>query len=126
MRVGFSSMIQRPNVKVWNGVQRDTKSKVKYMLVCFFGSMRTVHKEWVPADRLSINSTTQKFLEKLRKRVMRVRPNIAKNWFLHHDNAPAHAALSVAQFLTSKRITVMPQSPYSPDLTPCDFRLFQK
>ena len=34
-------------------------------------------------------------------------------------------AFSVAQFLTSKGITVMPQPPYSPDLEPCDF-LFQK
>jgi hypothetical protein len=57
---------------------------------------------------------------------MRVRPNIAKNWILHHDNAPARVALSVAQFLTSKRITVMPQSPHSPYLTPCDFHLFHK
>jgi hypothetical protein len=28
--------------------------------------------------------------------------------------------------LTSKGITVMPQPPYSPDLVPCDFALFQK
>jgi len=35
-------------------------------------------------------------------------------------------AFSVAQFLTSKGITVMPQPPYSPDLEPCDLFLFQK
>jgi len=35
-------------------------------------------------------------------------------------------AFSVAQFLTSKGITVMPQPPYSPDLEPCGFFLFQK
>jgi len=57
---------------------------------------------------------------------MRVRPNKAKNWILHHDNAPAHVVLSVAQCLTSKRIAMMPQSPYSPYITPCDLRLFQK
>jgi hypothetical protein len=55
---------------------------------------------------------------------MRLRPIIQKNW-IHHDNAPAHTALSVAQFLISK-CTVMPQPPYSPDLAPCDFLLFQK
>ena len=65
-------------------------------------------------------------LERLRKRVIRVRPNIATNWILHHDNAHAHAAFSVAQFLTPKGITVMPQPLYSPDLAPCDFFLFQK
>jgi transposase len=57
---------------------------------------------------------------------MRFRPNIAENWILRHDNAPTHTALSVAQILTSKRIAVLPQSPYSPDLTSCDFFLFQK
>jgi hypothetical protein len=39
---------------------------------------------------------------------------------------PVHAAFSVAQFLTSKGIMVMPQPSYSPDLAPCDFFLFQK
>ena len=30
------------------------------------------------------------------------------NWFLHHDNTPAHTSLFVWQFLTSKNITVIP------------------
>ena len=30
---------------------RMSKSKLKYMLVCFFDSMRIVHKEWVPAGQ---------------------------------------------------------------------------
>jgi hypothetical protein len=56
-RVGYSNLIQRPNIKVWNGMQRDhqgqrkhanPKSKEKCMVVCFFGSMGIVHKEWVP------------------------------------------------------------------------------
>ena len=96
-----------------------SKSKVKSALVCFFDSMGIVHKEWVSV------SYYKGILERLRKRVIRVRSNITTNWILHHDNVPAHAAFSVAQFLTSKGITVMPQPPYSPDLTPCDF-LFQK
>jgi len=59
-------------------------------------------------------------------RIIRVCPNITPNWVLHHDNAPAHAAFSVAQFLTPKGITVMPQPHCSPDLALCDFFLFQK
>jgi len=34
-------------------------------------------------------------LERLRKRVQRVRTDIADDWVLHHDNAPAHTALSI-------------------------------
>jgi len=56
---------------------------------------------------------------------MQVHPNIVKNWPCHH-NALAHSTLSVAPFLKSKCITVMPQPPYSPDLEPCESFLFQK
>ena len=100
-----------------------SKSKVKCLLVCFFDSMGIVHKEWGPAGH-TINITTKTFL-KDPERVIWIHPNIATNWILQHDNAPAHAAFSVAQFLTLKGITVMPQPPHSPDLTPCVF-LFQK
>ena len=45
---------------------------------------------------------------------------------LHHDNAPCHTAISVNEFLAKKRISVVPQPPYSPDLCPCDFFLLPK
>jgi transposase len=45
---------------------------------------------------------------------------------LHHDNAPCHTAISVNEFLAKKGISVVPQPPYSPDLSPCDFFLFLK
>jgi len=53
----------------------------------------------------------------------RKRPEIFanKSWILHHDNAPAHTALSVMQFLATKQITVLEHPAYSPDLAPSDF-----
>ena len=45
-------------------------------------------------------------------------------WWLHHDNAPAHKALNVKQFLTKNSMTQLLRPPYSPDLAPCDFFLF--
>jgi len=45
---------------------------------------------------------------------------------LHHDNAPAHASLFTREFFTKHETTVVPQPPYSPDLTPADFFLFPK
>jgi len=48
----------------------------------------------------------------------------AVDWFLHHNNAPAHTALSVQQFLVKNNMTVIPHPPYSPDLAPCFFFLF--
>jgi hypothetical protein len=55
---------------------------------------------------------------------IRVRPEIAKTWILYNDNAPCHHAFSVSRFLTSKNIAVLPQAPYSPDMSSCDFFLF--
>ena len=68
----------------------------------------------------------REILERLRKKVVRVRPSIADNWMLHHDNAPCHTAISVIEFFAKKGIPVVPQPPYSPDLSPCDFFLFPK
>jgi hypothetical protein len=48
------------------------------------------------------------------------------SWILHHDNTPAHTALSVRELLASKQITVLEHSPYSPDLASNDFFLFPK
>jgi hypothetical protein len=91
------------------------------MLVYFFDAMNIVHKQWVPAAKIFSQYYYTAILERLRNRVMWVSPNISKNRILHHDSAPAHTALSVAQFWASKCITVMPQSPYSPDLAHCYF-----
>ena len=76
---------------------------------------------------ISVNQDFCKYvLERLRKRVIRVRPDIADKWMLHHDNAPCHTALSVREFFILKGIPVVPQHPPSPDFSPCDFFLFPK
>jgi hypothetical protein len=43
-------------------------------------------------------------LEWLWKQVQRVRKDIAGNWVLHHDNAPAHTSLSIRDFMVKKNI----------------------
>ena len=48
------------------------------------------------------------------------------SWILHHDNAPAHNALSVKRYLAKNNIPVMEHPPYSPDLAPSYFFLFPK
>ena len=45
---------------------------------------------------------------------------------MHYNNAPAHTALSVREFLVSKQITVLEFPAYSPYLAPNDFFLFPK
>ena len=67
-------------------------------------------------------------LKRLHEKVRRKRPeHFANNsWILHHDNAPAHTALSAKEFLATKQITVLEHPAYSPDLVPNDFFLFPK
>jgi len=67
-------------------------------------------------------------LERLCEKVRRKRPKLfaSNSWILHHDNAPAHTALSVRKFLATKQITVLEHPAYSPDLAPSDFFLFPK
>jgi len=65
-------------------------------------------------------------LRRLRENVRRKHPELWRSgdWFLHHDNAPTHTALSVTRYLASLGWTVVLHPPYSPDVAPCDFSLF--
>jgi hypothetical protein len=42
-------------------------------------------------------------------------------WLLHHNNVPAHAAMSIRQFLAKHSISTLPQPPYAPYLSPPNF-----
>ena len=84
-------------------------------------------KECRMSARMTAEETgLDKNAKRLRKRAQRVRTDIADDWVLHHDNAPAHTALSIREFLAKKNIPVLPDPPYSPDLAPCEFYLFSK
>jgi hypothetical protein len=41
-------------------------------------------------------------------------------------NAPAHTSLKTIEFVTINNMVIVPHSPYSLDLAPCDFALFPK
>ena len=44
----------------------------------------------------------------------------------HQLNAPPHKIKKVNEFFMKKQICVIDYHPYSPDLSPCDYFLFQK
>jgi hypothetical protein len=50
----------------------------------------------------------------------------SRDFFLLHDNGPAHKAASVCQFLTPKNITTLYHPPHSPDLSLPGYFLFPK
>lgn len=45
---------------------------------------------------------------------------------LHHDNAPPHRAQETTDWLNENRVQLMTHPPYSPDLAPCDFFIFNR
>ena len=103
-------------------------SNIKSMLICFFEQKGIVHKEFVLPGQAVNAAFDVDVLRRLRETVQRKRPDQWQNntWLLHHDNAPAHAALLTRRFLTDNNITVVPHPPYSPDLAPSDFFSFPK
>jgi len=85
-----------------------SKSRVKTMLLTFFDIDGLFIMNLYQLDKQSTKFTWPK--------------RFANNsWILHHDNAPAHTALSVREFLATKQITVLEHATYSPDLAPSDF-----
>ena len=95
----------------------------------FFCDVRgIVHREFVPPGQTVNQQFYLEVLRGLRENVRRKRPELCRSgdWFLHHDNAPAHTALSVTLYLASLGWTVVPHPPYSPDLAPRDLFLFPK
>jgi hypothetical protein len=92
----------------------------------FFDIKGIVHKEFLPPGQTVNGKFYCEVLKRLRESIRHKRPDKWKNnnWFLHHDNAPAHTSLVVRQFLVSKNTTIIPHN--SPDLAPCDVFLFPK
>jgi hypothetical protein len=87
-----------------------------------------VHKEFVPEGK-TVNAEFYKgVMDRLLKCIHQVHPAAfcSQDFFLLHDNAPAHKAASVCQFLTQKNVTTLYHPPYSSDLSPPDYFLFPK
>jgi len=97
------------------------------MLIIFFDSQSVVHKEFVPEGKKINADFYRGVMDRLLKPIQRVRPAAfcSRDFFLY-DNAPAHTAANVCQFLTPKNVTTLYYPPYSPDLSPPDYFLFPK
>ena len=96
-----------------------TVKKVLYEI--FFDNKGPVMQLPVPKGR-----TVTFVLKKLKAHFKRLHPKTGLE-YLHflHDNASAHKARIVNEFLESEKVNVLPYPPFSPDLVACDF-LFPK
>jgi hypothetical protein len=105
-----------------------SKSIIKTMLLTFFYIRTIVHYEFVPIGQTVNLVYYLEVLERLCEKVRRKRSECFANnsWITHYDNAPAHTALSVREFLATKQIKMLYHPACSPDLVPNNFFLFPK
>jgi hypothetical protein len=80
---------------------RQVKSNINTVLIAFFNIDGLVHHEFVPTGQTVNNEFYRTVLHQLRDAVRRHRPEKWRsgNWNLHHDNAPAHRAVTTNEFL---------------------------
>ena len=83
------------------------------MMIVFFDIRGVIYIDLVPEGQTVNQVYYKNVLTTLRERVQRRRPDMWKNasWILHHDNAPAHNALSVKSYLAKNNIPVMEHPP---------------
>jgi len=105
---------------------RQVKSNVKNMLIAFFDIDGLIHHEYVSRGQTVNKEFYKRVLQRVRDAVRRLHPEKWRsgNWIPHHDNAPAHRAVTTNEFLAKHKIPSLPHPPYSPDHVPCNFFLF--
>ena len=107
---------------------KQSKSTHKHLMIPFFDSTGMIYMHWVPTGQSVNKEYYVEVLMEFRKRFCQKRPALFKSgqWHFYQDNAPVHNSILVTDYLTKMGIKTVPQPPYSPDLTPCDFCLFPK
>lgn len=99
----------------------------KVMLVIFFDCHGVVHREFIR----NATVTAQMYLGILQRLLVSIQHRRTHSWhqgtfILHDDNAPAHRANLVRNWMAQRHIRQLPHPPYSPDLAPADFWFFPK
>ena len=86
-----------------------------------------IYMHWVPTGQTVNKEYYVEVLRELRKRFRRKSPALFKLGQLqfHQGNSPVHNSILITDYLTKMGIKTVPKAPYSPDLAPCDFWLFQ-
>ena len=125
---------QKPNLPMevtWVSMSEEGTAKSEQrqgQVDCFFYHEGVVHHEYAPPGQIITKEYYIKVHRWLRDTVRRKRLQFwaSGNWRLYHNNATAHSWSLMYAFLGKHHITLVCQSPYSPDLAPCDFWLFPK
>ena len=120
--MGYQKCRERPSI-----AKRQRTGK-KVLHIIFFDNKGPVIQIPVPKGRTVTGAFYKNVvLKRLKARLKRRRPKTGLKYLCFlNDNAPAHKARIVTDFLQSEKVNVSPTSPFSPDLAPRAYFLFPK
>ncbi len=107
----------------------------KQMLTVFYDEMGPILIDFLPPGEAVTADQYLEVLQRLKERIRRKRPHLwakdptvndpnQRRFIIHHDNATPHTASNTLTFFLN--IPILAHPPYSPDIAPCDFFLFQR
>lgn len=105
---------------------RRPRSSKKLLVVPFLDRRGLVHVECLQNQTVKAANFLP-MLQRVRQSLLLRRQEIRRvpaRALLHMDNAPAHHAKPVQDWLVAEEWRQLPHPPYSLDLSPCDFFLF--
>jgi histone-lysine N-methyltransferase SETMAR len=108
-------------------VRRD-RYEPKSMYSIFFKTTGLVHIDVLDkSSTITSNYYIENCLEPIKKELNKQRPlSGTTSMKFHHDNARPHVTKKVKSYLNEAGFTIIRHPPYSPDLAPSDFWLFDK
>jgi histone-lysine N-methyltransferase SETMAR len=107
-------------------IVRRGRFESKSMITVFFRKTGVVHIDVMEKDKtIDASYYIENSLGPVIRTIEKQRPASGiKNVKLHHDNAKPHVAKIVKSYLEQVGMRTIRHPPYSPDLAPCDFWLF--
>jgi len=130
----FEAMPTKEENKAWQHpseprlrvVRPQLTNKKTLLLVAFTGDGKLSVENTAPGDTV----TSERYIEFVRHtgdrwRHLRRSPSLLRSLCWQHDNARPHTASNTQAFFRRNGITLIEQSPYSPDLNQCDAWLFK-
>lgn len=104
---------------------RSAPSAGKQMISVFWDTCGILLMDWLPQGTTVNSRVYCDTLTRLRRRIQQRRKGKwSKGVLLQHDNARPHTSNATTAKLTSLGFVVVPHPPYSPDLAPSDYALF--
>ena len=95
------------------------------MLTLCFDCCGPLLIDWLPHSTTVNADHYGETMEHLRGAIKAMRPGMLScDVILHHDNARSHSGRITCEKMQHFQWEVLPDPPYSPDLTPCDYHVF--